>query len=827
MLRTDAGRSVIELLPNGKTSDGRSWDFVDDIITIGDVSLMRRGELFSDGIRGMLHRVAEDKPLGHTEGRKRITRIAAGGKSRAWSPSGPGTQLKRRLARCGIVATKGCKCEPRSEEMDRNGPDWCEANIDTIVEWMREEATNRRLPFVEFVARRIANKAIAKARKKFEPAVADLMERLKEPTQLWPAKWEHLPEVHEAHRRLIDETVSNPPEYPLGTFSGRGIITIAGGKYFTGGYVLCRMLRDQGCLLPIEVWHLGAGEFDAEMGRLLRDLGGIEIIDASERLAGKPRMFGGWHSKVWAILESRFAEVLYLDADQIPIRDPSFLFDDLRYRETGAVLWPDLHNRPGMDITEQAFRTAGLPVPGRSRDPGHNKPTDYDPIESGQLLFDKQKAWKALQLVKHLNDHSDYWYRQPQGRHHWHIYGDKSTFYLGFERAGKYALAPPCHFVGHGKGGAFVQHDLDGEPLFQHRCQPTGKLQVFGKTWHPPGFVGGDKVDQILSELRRKWSRVFHGPISDQVPQDVLDAIPGAYEWFRGDRRDSITLLPDGLVHQMDWTWSVQNHEGKYYLSLVDAAGKAYTHGQDNLYSWCQHERQWFLTPAPPADWKMVRAREELGIWCDLVLRNEYRLPDRMDGMTVVDVGAHVGTFARCCLERGAARVICLEPCSDNFAMLSENLRAYGHNATLIRAAAWTHSNGISLTRPGGAEHTGGAAAFADGQWPVPSVDINGVLALASQVDLLKLDCEGAEWPILWHADLSRVKAIAGEWHTRWLAELETLTGERYSLEALRERLERAGMQVTIEPNPGAPETLGWLFAHVTPRPNIIHERLA
>ena len=48
--------------------------------------------------------------------------------------------------------------------MDRRGPDWCEANADTIVGWLREEAAARGLPFVEIAAQAALALAIANAR---------------------------------------------------------------------------------------------------------------------------------------------------------------------------------------------------------------------------------------------------------------------------------------------------------------------------------------------------------------------------------------------------------------------------------------------------------------------------------------------------------------------------------------------------------------------------------------------------------------------------------------------------------------------------------------
>jgi len=80
-------------------------------------------------------------------------------------PAGPGTELKRLLKTIGITATPNCSCNARARVMDANGCDWCEANVDTIVSWLREEATKRRLPFVDMAGRLLVKRAIRNARK--------------------------------------------------------------------------------------------------------------------------------------------------------------------------------------------------------------------------------------------------------------------------------------------------------------------------------------------------------------------------------------------------------------------------------------------------------------------------------------------------------------------------------------------------------------------------------------------------------------------------------------------------------------------------------------
>lgn len=80
-------------------------------------------------------------------------------------PDGPGTELKKLLRSVGIVASPGCSCNARAQRMDERGCDWCEQNLDEIVGWLREEATKRRLPFIDAAGRVLVRRAIANARR--------------------------------------------------------------------------------------------------------------------------------------------------------------------------------------------------------------------------------------------------------------------------------------------------------------------------------------------------------------------------------------------------------------------------------------------------------------------------------------------------------------------------------------------------------------------------------------------------------------------------------------------------------------------------------------
>jgi hypothetical protein len=80
-------------------------------------------------------------------------------------PHGPGTELKKLLATVGITATPNCSCNARAAEMDRQGSEWCESHLDTIVGWLREEAEKRGLPFLDVAGRLLVRRAIRNARR--------------------------------------------------------------------------------------------------------------------------------------------------------------------------------------------------------------------------------------------------------------------------------------------------------------------------------------------------------------------------------------------------------------------------------------------------------------------------------------------------------------------------------------------------------------------------------------------------------------------------------------------------------------------------------------
>lgn len=268
--------------------------------------------------------------------------------------------------------------------------------------------------------------------------------------------WLRSPTSTRSMRTLLDHAATNAPP-PMPEMSGRGIVINGGGRYFELAYSSIYNLRKLGCTLPVELWHLGPEEMLDEWRQKISELGSVRVVDAQQVGPGA-RILCGWESKPYSIMYSAFEEVLLLDADNLAVRNPDYLFDAHEYRETGAIFWPDL-DTGRVWIPDYVWDLAGIASNNRQ----------HPAFETGQILINKKKCWKELSLTMHINEWSDCWYD--------FVYGDKDTFKLAWHKLGTAYTMPSQSYWRH---PAIIQHDLSGRELFLHCCQ--GKDQIRNAT---------------------------------------------------------------------------------------------------------------------------------------------------------------------------------------------------------------------------------------------------------------------------------------------------------------------------------------------------------
>jgi FkbM family methyltransferase len=160
---------------------------------------------------------------------------------------------------------------------------------------------------------------------------------------------------------------------------------------------------------------------------------------------------------------------------------------------------------------------------------------------------------------------------------------------------------------------------------------------------------------------------------------------------------------------------------------------------------------------------------------------------------TVIDLGAHLGFFGLFILSLyPRARILSVEPDRENAALLAETIRRSGHDRwELVHACASTAGGSVPFAA-GLAERSHIITDTKAGGNRVTAIDIFDRLG---EVDLLKMDIEGGEWPILDDERFATVEApaIALEYHAFGCH-------ARNPRQAALKRLEEAGYVVREPP---------------------------
>jgi hypothetical protein len=134
----------------------------------------------------------------------------------------------------------------------------------------------------------------------------------------------------------------------------QGIVITAGGrKALLNAFSVINIVRNKlKCNLPIVMAFWG----DLDMSPATRSyysslIPRLEFLDMSTHPRDWPghhvyidywetsRQYQGYKLKIWSIYLAPFRQVLYLDADNTPITDPSELFDIEPFKKHGSLFW--------------------------------------------------------------------------------------------------------------------------------------------------------------------------------------------------------------------------------------------------------------------------------------------------------------------------------------------------------------------------------------------------------------------------------------------------------------------------------------------------------
>ena len=224
-----------------------------------------------------------------------------------------------------------------------------------------------------------------------------------------------------------------------------------------------------------------------------------------------------------------------------------------------------------------------------------------------------------------------------------------------------------------------------------------------------------------------------------------------------------------------------------------------------------EFDRNW----VGPADMKprVYRTQSEKDTWYAVAVENEYCLTTTLLSTdTIIDIGAHIGSFSYLAYRSGSRSVYAYEIDPWHVEAATVNLGDMQDGVALhYSAVVRGDEHRASEYRYDGAWNSFGLTG---GVVESKSLDeiINAVCAPGENVRFLKIDIEGGEYPVLYTCtQMDRIEEIAGEWHTMTpgpaeLANLPYETDEN----GLARFLQACGFEVEIVRNA---ETLGNFYA--------------
>jgi FkbM family methyltransferase len=196
-----------------------------------------------------------------------------------------------------------------------------------------------------------------------------------------------------------------------------------------------------------------------------------------------------------------------------------------------------------------------------------------------------------------------------------------------------------------------------------------------------------------------------------------------------------------------------------------------------------------------------LASMEEVKVFWNVIVRRSYVLPERCE--TILDCGANVGIFSVwAAAEKPQARIVALEPFPETFAALETNIRrnllAGRVECAQIGLASCA---GEEFMRTEGESPNRRMVLDEDAQVieatvSVPCITLAECLRRfdIDTLDMLKMDIEGSEWPVLLStspAALRRIRYIQLEYH-------EVAARFGYTPQRLFSHLAAAGHRLTF-----------------------------
>jgi len=214
------------------------------------------------------------------------------------------------------------------------------------------------------------------------------------------------------------------------SFNGKGLVISVGNDYFNYARSTIENLRNIiKSEIPIEIFYNGESDLSEDKRNILKEYDNVYVSDLSQYFNDEILHLSHFALKPFSLLASRFEEVILIDADSVYLRDPMLFFDDPGYIEKGTIFFQDRNFKESSFDSYKWFKTwINNPLPDTEELRIWNEKTT-DQMESSTLVINKAKNILGLLAACNLNGNK---YKKIVYKH---VYGDKETFWIGFEMA--------------------------------------------------------------------------------------------------------------------------------------------------------------------------------------------------------------------------------------------------------------------------------------------------------------------------------------------------------------------------------------------------------
>jgi alpha 1,2-mannosyltransferase len=233
---------------------------------------------------------------------------------------------------------------------------------------------------------------------------------------------EEIESLKENHETFVQSLRHLAPKLPFKRNTKGIVITSQGSKFGVAATVVV-MLRNVGSRLPVQLFLDSASEEEYQKCRDTLAGMQVECLNMDEFLQLPPNStvmkkphIEAYQYKPLSIIFSSFQDVLFLDADAFPIRNPDHLLATEPYKTHGLVTWPDFWLPT---ISPLFYKIAGATMP--------NVTIESRSSESGVMLYNKARHSDSLLLAAYYNFYGRKFYYQLHSQGAWGS-GDKETF---------------------------------------------------------------------------------------------------------------------------------------------------------------------------------------------------------------------------------------------------------------------------------------------------------------------------------------------------------------------------------------------------------------